>query len=137
MGLPNWLHWSAWFVKTFIFCFISIILIVILLKVQWLPGSNVSVFTKSNGAVILVFLCLYMCTTITFCFMISSFFSRANTAATIAGLFWFVSYTPFLFLQPKYNLLSLSDKLFMCVGSNTAMAFGFQFMLMFEGTGEG
>lgn len=135
MGLPNWLHWLAWFVKTFMFVLVSVVLIVILLKVQWLP--NVSVFTKSNGAVIFVFLCIYMCTTIMFCFMISAFFSRANTAATIAGLFWFVSYTPYLFLQPKYDLLSLMDKILMCLGSNTAMAFGFQFMLMFEGTGEG
>lgn len=78
MGLPNWLHWSAWFVKTFMFVLVSVILIVILLKVQWLPGSNVSVFTKSNGTVIFVFLSIYMCTTITFCFMISAFFSRGK-----------------------------------------------------------
>lgn len=76
MGLPNWLHWLAWFVKTFMFVLVSVVLIVILLKVQWLP--NVSVFTKSNGAVIFVFLCIYMCTTIMFCFMISAFFSRGK-----------------------------------------------------------
>lgn len=78
MGLPNWLHWSAWFVKTFSFVLVSVILIVILLKVHWLPGTGVSVFTNSDGVVIFLFLCLYMCTTITFCFMISSFFSRGT-----------------------------------------------------------
>lgn len=34
MGLPNWLHWSGWFVKTMLFMTISISLIVMLLKVS-------------------------------------------------------------------------------------------------------
>lgn len=61
----------------------------------------------------------------------------ANTAATVAGLLWFLSYTPFLFMQENYDTLSLSAKLLACLGSNSAMAFGFQVMLMYEGTGEG
>lgn len=61
----------------------------------------------------------------------------ANTAATIAGLAWFMSYAPYLFMQQSYNTLSLSTKLLASLGSNSAMAFGFQMMLMFEGTAEG
>lgn len=61
----------------------------------------------------------------------------ANTAATISGLAWFLSYTPYLFLQQKYDQLTLFTKLSACLGSNTAMSYGFQLMLMFEGTGEG
>lgn len=137
MGLPNWLHWMAWFLKTLGFMLISVIMIVILLKVEWIPNSNVSIFTNSDATVIFVFLVIYMCTSITFCFMISVFFSKANIAATIAGLMWFVSYAPYLFLQQRYDRLSLSDKLIACLGSNTAMSYGFQFMLRREGTGEG
>lgn len=33
MGLPNWLHWTAWFVKSLAFILITIILITALLKV--------------------------------------------------------------------------------------------------------
>lgn len=33
MGLPNWLHWTAWFVKSLAFILLTIILITILLKV--------------------------------------------------------------------------------------------------------
>lgn len=33
MGLPNWLHWTAWFVQSFLLLLISIILMTIFLKV--------------------------------------------------------------------------------------------------------
>jgi ATP-binding cassette subfamily A (ABC1) protein 3 len=137
MGLPNWLHWTAWFLKTFVFLLISIVLIIVLLKVSWYPNTEYSVFTYADPTVMLVFLLLYICATITFCFAISVFFSKANTAATVAGLLWFLSYAPYLFLQQQYDQLSLSTKLFASLGSNTAMAYGFQLMLMFEGTSEG
>ena len=154
MGLPNWLHWTAWFLKVFFFLLISIILMVIMLKVSWYSDTDVSVFTHTNGLVLFVFLIFYMFATITFCFAVSVFFSKgivgelpksldisfdfaANTAATIAGLAWFLSYAPYLFIQDRYHDLTLAQKLFSCLGSNTAMAFGFQLMLMFEGTGDG
>lgn len=36
MGLPNWLHWSAWFTKSFVFLLISTIFITIFFKVRHL-----------------------------------------------------------------------------------------------------
>ncbi|XP_019867946.2 phospholipid-transporting ATPase ABCA3-like [Aethina tumida] len=137
MGLSNWLHWTAWFVKSFIFLIISAVLMVILLKVRWYPNTDITLFTYADPSVMLVFLIFYICATITFCFAVSVFFSKANTAATISGLAWFLSYTPYLFLQQKYDQLTLFTKLSACLGSNTAMSYGFQLMLMFEGTGEG
>ncbi|RZC40616.1 ABC2 membrane 3 domain containing protein, partial [Asbolus verrucosus] len=136
MGLPNWLHWTAWFIKTLLFLLISIIFMIILFKVSWYPHKNFSVFTYASPSVMFLFLLLYMCTTITFCFAISVFFSKANTAATVAGLLWFLSYTPFLFFQTQYDELKLSTKLVASLGFNTAMAYGFQMFLMFEGSAE-
>ncbi|KAJ8951652.1 hypothetical protein NQ318_012323 [Aromia moschata] len=137
MGLPNWLHWTAWYLKTFLFLLLSAILIVVLLKVRWYSTSDFTVFTNSDPFVIFVFLLFYMSATVTFCFAISVFFSKANTAATVAGMVWFFSYSPYLFMQQKYDTLSLAAKLLASLGSNSAMAFGFQLMLMYEGTGEG
>uniref|UniRef100_A0AAR5Q068 ABC transporter domain-containing protein n=1 Tax=Dendroctonus ponderosae TaxID=77166 RepID=A0AAR5Q068_DENPD len=137
MGLPNWLHWIAWFLKTFSYLMISIILMVVLLKVRWYTNTEYTVFTYANPIVLLIFLFFYVCATITFCFAVSVFFSKANTAATIAGLAWFLSYAPYSFMQNNYDTLSLSAKLVASLGSNTAMAFGFQVILMYEGTGEG
>lgn len=73
----------------------------------------------------------------TYCFMLSVFFSKANTAAAVAGLVWFILYVPFSFTQQNYVQLSLRSKLIACISSNTAMAYGFQLILRFEGTGEG
>lgn len=137
MGLPNWLHWTAWFAKSFIFLSISSILITVLLKVSWYTNTNYSVFTFADSSVLLVFLLLYVCSTITYCFAISVFFSKANTAATVAGLLWFFSYCPFLFLHELYADISLSTKLLASLGSNTAMSYGFRLMLMFEASNEG
>ncbi|GJQ88081.1 hypothetical protein Trydic_g13093 [Trypoxylus dichotomus] len=137
MGLPNWLHWTAWFIKVFVLLVISIILMLILLQIPWFPDSNHSVFTLADPTLLFVFLVLYACATITFCFAISVFFSKANTATTIAGLAWFLSYSIWVFLQDQYSTLSLAQKMLICLASNSAMAFGFQMTLMWEGTAEG
>lgn len=76
MGLSNWLHWTAWFLKTFIFLLISCILIVALLKIRWYPNTDFTVFTYADGTVMVFFLFFYICATITFCFAISVFFSK-------------------------------------------------------------
>ena len=78
MGLPNWLHWTAWFVKIYFYLFISIVLMVILLTVPWYPRISVSVFTHSNPFVLLIFMMFYMLATVTFCFAISVFFSKGT-----------------------------------------------------------
>lgn len=69
--------------------------------------------------------------------MLSVFFSKANTAAAVAGLTWFILYVPFSFTQQNYEQMTLSSKLIVCISSNAAMAYGFQLILRFEGTGEG
>lgn len=78
MGLPNWLHWTAWFIKTFMFVMISVILIVFLMKVPWYPGTNLTVFSYSDPVLLLVYFIVYMVASICFCFMISVLFSKGN-----------------------------------------------------------
>ncbi|XP_066260323.1 phospholipid-transporting ATPase ABCA3-like [Euwallacea similis] len=137
MGLPNWLHWTAWFLKSFTFLFISIILMVVFLKVKWYTRTDYTVFTYANPFVLLIFLFFYGCSIITFCFAVSVFFSKANTAATMAGFTYFIFYAPYSFMQYNYETLSLTTKLIASLASNTGMAFGFQIILMYEGTGDG
>ncbi|XP_077296644.1 phospholipid-transporting ATPase ABCA3-like [Arctopsyche grandis] len=141
MGLSNWLHWMAWFVKAFSYLIGSIILIVILLKVEWYKTekglTGYSVFTFTPWHVILVFMIIFIITSICYCFMISTFFSKANTAATVAGLVWFLSYAPYMFLANDKVIPSLATRLLACLASNTAMAYGFEIILLNEGTGGG
>ncbi|KAG9264555.1 ATP-binding cassette sub-family A member 3 [Astyanax mexicanus] len=135
MGLSNWLHWSAWFLMFFLFLSISIIFVTVLLCVWVSP--NGAVLTYSDPSLVFVFLLVFAVSTISFSFMISSFFSRANVGAAAGGFIYFFSYLPYLFLWPRYDLLSHSQKVSACLISNVAMAMGAQLIGMFEGKGTG
>ena len=137
MGLSNTLLWLSWFLKFFIYSLITDFLIVILLKVDWYPNTDISVLSKSNFSLLYCFILLYMCSIIAFCFMLSSLFSSANSAAMFSGLAWFFSYAPFLFTERKYEMLSLSQKLVCSLGSNSAMGFGFRLIVNSEGIDRG
>ncbi|KAH8345395.1 hypothetical protein KR084_010845 [Drosophila pseudotakahashii] len=135
MGLSNWLHWTAWFVKSFIMLTISAILIAILVKINW--SEEVAVLTHANFTALVFFLIIYIIASICFCFMMATFFSRASTAAAVTGLIWFIAYIPYSFTINTYDDLSLTAKLGWSLISNTAMGFGIKLILGFEGTGEG
>lgn len=137
MGLPSGLHWTAWFVKIMSFQIITISLMVLLLKVSWYPNTDVSVFTNSNWLALWVFMLTYVMSITTFCFMMSVLFSKANTAATITGLLWFVFLAPYSFVQPNYSTLSLAAKMLTCLFHNSGMSFGFLLIFGHEGNNEG
>ncbi|KAG0722166.1 ATP-binding cassette sub-family A member 3 [Chionoecetes opilio] len=137
MGLQNWLHWSAWFVKSFMFLASSTVLITILLCTHWHGSGSLAVLNQSDPSLVLVFFLLYTVTAICFCFFLSTLFSKANSAAAITGLVWFLSYVPYTVLRPRYASLTQGNKLALCLLCNTAMSLGCQLISMFEGTGSG
>ncbi|KAI1884433.1 hypothetical protein AGOR_G00226350 [Albula goreensis] len=135
MGLSNWLHWSAWFLMFFLFLSISILFVTLLFCIKVSP--NGAVLTYSDPTLVFVFLLTFAVSTINFSFMISAFFSRANVAAAAGGFIYFLSYIPYVFLWPRYDLLSHAQKVSACLISNVAMAMGAQLVGMFEGKGTG
>ncbi|XP_063839916.1 phospholipid-transporting ATPase ABCA3-like isoform X2 [Scylla paramamosain] len=137
MGLKNYLHWSAWFIKSFMFLASSTSLITVLLCVHWHGPGSLAVLSQSDPSLVLVFLLLYTVTAICFCFFLSTLFSKANSAAAITGLIWFFTYVPYTVLRPRYASLTLGNKLALCLLCNTAMSLGCQLTSMFEGTGSG
>jgi len=76
MGLNNWLHWLAWFVKYFIFVLISVAIETVFFVVS--TGKNGSVISYMSPTVLLTFLMVYSLATITFCFAASTLFSRGS-----------------------------------------------------------
>uniref|UniRef100_A0A182WCA7 ABC transporter domain-containing protein n=1 Tax=Anopheles minimus TaxID=112268 RepID=A0A182WCA7_9DIPT len=134
MGLSNWLHWSAWFVKCLILLTVSLSLITILLCV---PFSSAAIFENSDWTLIWFFFFIYSITTICFCFMISVFFSKANTAAGIAGLLWFVSQLPFNVSQQNYDEMGTGAKIGMCLLSNSGMSLAMFLTVRLEATAAG
>ncbi|CAH2980304.1 unnamed protein product [Chilo suppressalis] len=140
MGLPSWLHWMAWFIKQFSFLFISIILMVALFKIPFnstAAGDRYSVLTFTPCSVLLFFMVLFVIASLAFCFMVSVFFTRANTAASFMGLAWFSTYSVFMLTQVLYEDISLTTKLLLSLISNTAMGYAFQMIIMCEGTSKG
>uniref|UniRef100_A0A673NHT1 ATP-binding cassette sub-family A member 3-like n=1 Tax=Sinocyclocheilus rhinocerous TaxID=307959 RepID=A0A673NHT1_9TELE len=135
MGLSNWLHWSAWFLMFFLFLSISIFFVTVLICLKVSP--NGAVLTYSDPTLVFIFLLVFAVSTINFSFMISAFFSRANVAAAAGGFIYFLSYLPYVFLWPRYDLLSHAQKVSACLISNVAMAMGAQLIGMFESKGTG
>ena len=88
MGLSDGIHWQAWFITCFLMMLFTIIPLILILKAG-------GVLPHSDPSVILVFLLAFTVSTITFCFMMSVFFSKAKLAAAAAGLIYFTFYLPY------------------------------------------
>lgn len=136
MGLRNWLHWMAWFLKCFVFLLIPISICTIMLCVRF-GSKNRKMLTHSDGSLIFVFLLLYAVSGIMFCFFVSTLFYRANIAAAGGGILWFLAYTPYFFLFNYYQQMSDSSRLLACFDFQVAMAFGGYLIGQFEGQGRG
>ncbi|CAH4032669.1 unnamed protein product [Pieris brassicae] len=140
MGLPSWLHWLAWFIKQFSFLLISVVLMVILFKIPFnatIDGERYSVFTYTPWSVLLFFMVLFVMASLAFCFMVSVFFTRANTAASFMGLMWFSTYSAYFLTQMLYEDVSLHTKFLLSLISNAAMGFVLQMLIICEGTSQG
>ncbi|KOB77607.1 ATP-binding cassette sub-family A member 3, partial [Operophtera brumata] len=94
-----------------------------------------SVLTFTPWSILFFFMILFVISSLAFSFMVSVFFSRANSAASFMGLIWFASYAVFCFTQMLYGQLSLGTKLALSLVSNTAVSFGFQMLVWCEGNG--
>ncbi len=84
MGLSGWLHWLAWFVKYIIFIVISIAIETALFCVN--TGAHGRVIGYTSPSVLFVFLLLYGITTISFCFALSTFFSKGTHTCPLDSL---------------------------------------------------
>ncbi|MBZ3879600.1 ATP-binding cassette sub-family A member 3 [Sciurus carolinensis] len=135
MGLSSWLHWSAWFLMFFLFLLIVVSFMTLLFCVK--VKKNVAVLSSSDPSLVLAFLLCFAISSISFSFMVSTFFSKANMAAAVGGFLYFFTYIPYFFVAPRYNWMTLTQKLFSCLLSNVAMAMGAQLIGKFEAKGTG
>lgn len=135
MGMSNWIHWFAWFIKYLCFTLVTTCIMTVLLCVP--VGAKGSVLGFTNPLILLLFLMIYSLATISFCFMLSTFFSRANSGAAASGVIFFLMYIPYMFISPRYDSLSLNAKIATCIISNVALSYGGQVLGMLEGQGAG
>jgi len=74
MGMKGWLHWTSWFFKFSVFMLISVLIMAIFFHVKL--GDGRAVITYGDPTVTFVFLLLFAISVMTFCFAISTFFSK-------------------------------------------------------------
>lgn len=75
MGLSNWIHWTAWFIKSLIYSTIVMILMSIFFLVP-IKSVGAAVVNNTAPSILFIFLMVYAVATIMYSFMISSFFSK-------------------------------------------------------------
>jgi ATP-binding cassette subfamily A (ABC1) protein 3 len=76
MGLKDWLHWFAWFLKSLLWLAISVAIITCFLCVKIKDG--VGILNKSDWSLVYFFFIMYSIATISFCFMLSTIFSKVR-----------------------------------------------------------
>lgn len=135
MGMKPWVYWFSWYLKTFVLLIPAIILMVVSFKykVTSQQGDKASIINFSDPILLTVFLVFYASSSITFMFVCTTFFKKANSAASGAGVIWIISYLPFIFVSLRYEKMTHFFKLAICFVNNLAMSEGLFMIGQFEG----
>ncbi|XP_033096938.1 ATP-binding cassette sub-family A member 2-like isoform X2 [Anneissia japonica] len=134
MGLSNAVHWVAWFITSFLEMSITIIGLVCILKYG-------DVLVYSNPVIVWLVLTTFSIATISFCFMVSVLFSKARLAAACAGIMYFTSYVPYLYIgireETAFQDISLLAKSIGSLLSTTAFGLAAKYFALYEEEGVG
>ena len=89
MGLTDSIHWTAWFITSFVCMFLSIIVLVAVLKFG-------KILLHSDISLIIFVMSIFASASIAMAFLISVFFSKANISAACGGIIYFFTYLPYV-----------------------------------------
>lgn len=124
MGLPDLIYHGSWFI-TF--------------QVQWIATNilillvvNNSVFRYSNHWLVFLWLEAVALAVMAFCFLISTFFSRSKTAATLGSVIFFGSFFPYYFVGGS-AVTDVTSKTWASLLAPTCLALGSDTFAAFEG----
>lgn len=137
MGLPSYMHWIAWFTKCMLFQLIIISILTGMFKITFSSQSGLAVFTHTHWSIIWVFLFLYVMAAVTYSFMFSTFFNKANIASIVGSVGWFILLIPYNLFSVNYNSTGAGIKLVSSILCNSGMGFGFKVMTQYETAGVG
>ncbi|XP_041634758.1 phospholipid-transporting ATPase ABCA1-like isoform X2 [Cheilinus undulatus] len=130
VGIQNGALWSARFTENIVLLTVPCALISIMVKYG-------KVLQYSDPSVIFVFLLVFCLATITQCFFISVFFSKANLAAACGGLIFFVLYLPHVLCYAWRDVMGLGPKVAVSLLSCVAFGFGAETFAKYEVQGIG
>uniref|UniRef100_A0AAQ4PDV6 P-type phospholipid transporter n=1 Tax=Gasterosteus aculeatus aculeatus TaxID=481459 RepID=A0AAQ4PDV6_GASAC len=130
MGLGTGTLWLSWFISSIVPFLFSAGLLIALLK--W--GD---ILPYSNPAVVFFFLTAFATATIMQCFLISTFFSKANLAAACGGLIYFGLYLPYVLCVAWRDRLTTTYRVLASFLSPVAFGFGCEYFSQYEEQGVG
>lgn len=125
MGLSNATHWAAWFITQFMVMIVVAVLLCIVLKY-----GQITKYTEIT--VLFTFLCCFTISTICQCFLISVFFNRANLAAVVAGIVFFMLYLPYTILINYSDVILPWQKFLASLSSTVAFSYGAEIIATYE-----
>uniref|UniRef100_A0A8C6NIC1 ABC transporter domain-containing protein n=1 Tax=Nothobranchius furzeri TaxID=105023 RepID=A0A8C6NIC1_NOTFU len=103
MGLRSSIYWLSWEVSSLLPLAISAALLTLILKYG-------KVLQYSDPSVIFIFLLVFCLATVSECFFISVFFSKANLAASCGGLIYFLLYLPHVLCYAWRDVMGFGAK---------------------------
>nr|XP_056723638.1 phospholipid-transporting ATPase ABCA7 [Euleptes europaea] len=130
MGLKSATLWLSWFLSSFIPFLVSAALLVLILK-------RGDILPYSNPAVVFLFLAAFAVATISQCFLISTFFSRANLASACGGIIYFSFYLPYVLCVAWRDHITFPLRLLVSLMSPVAFGFGCEYFSLYEEQGMG
>uniref|UniRef100_A0A3B4B8V1 P-type phospholipid transporter n=1 Tax=Periophthalmus magnuspinnatus TaxID=409849 RepID=A0A3B4B8V1_9GOBI len=130
MGLSSGTLWLSWFISSVVPFLVSAALLILLLK--W--GD---ILPYSDPSVVFFFLTAFATATIMQCFLISTFFSKANLSAACGGLIYFSLYLPYVLCVAWRDHLTFTHRILASFLSPVAFGFGCEYFSQYEEQGLG
>ncbi|XP_068853196.1 phospholipid-transporting ATPase ABCA7 isoform X2 [Aphelocoma coerulescens] len=130
MGLSSGILWLSWFLSSFIPFLLSSALLVLILKLG-------NILPYSDPAVIFLFLGTFSVATISQCFLISTFFPRANLASACGGIIYFSLYLPYVLCVAWRDYITFPIRVLVSLLSPVAFGFGCDYFSLYEEQGVG
>ncbi|OWK05225.1 ABCA4 [Cervus elaphus hippelaphus] len=129
-GVSNRVIWCTWFLDSFSIMLMSICLLTIFIM-------HGRILHYSNPFVLFLFLLAFSTATIMQCFLLSTFFSRANLAAACSGVIYFTLYLPHVLCFAWQDRITADMKMAVSLLSPVAFGFGTEYLARFEEQGVG
>ncbi|XP_023276845.1 ATP-binding cassette sub-family A member 1-like isoform X1 [Seriola lalandi dorsalis] len=130
LGIQNGALWSSRFTENIVLLTVPCLLISVSVKYG-------KVLQYSDPSVIFVFLLVFCVATITQCFFISVFFSKANLAAACGGFIYFVLYLPHILCYAWRDVMGFGAKVAVSLLSCVAFGYGCENFSKYEEQGIG
>ncbi|XP_052522361.1 retinal-specific phospholipid-transporting ATPase ABCA4 isoform X3 [Tympanuchus pallidicinctus] len=129
-GITNGVIWCTWFLDSFFMMAVSTFLLTALIM-------HGQVLNYSNPLLFFLFLLTFNTATIMQCFLLSTFFSKANLAAACSGVLYFTLYLPHIVCFVWQDRMTVNLKILASLLSQVAFGFGTEYLSRYEEQGLG